>query len=177
MMKKEEKIRAAKLIHEKARYYRGSFLNSVACIEHDLAHFLTEYFCTSDPEKQRLFYEEIAASGNLSLDRKRRLLEMIVKKDYPHYWEENKEVLFALQKIQKFRNKLAHSIVDVSDSALARPLEEGIGFIDWEDAKPLKKADFDDLDADTTMVYSCLKELRRFLPSTKAESHHEPKYR
>ena len=48
-MEEQEKIRAAKLIHEKARYYRGRFLNSVACIEHDIAHILTEYFCTSDP--------------------------------------------------------------------------------------------------------------------------------
>ena len=61
--------------------------------------------------------------------KKKEILIEIVKADYPRYWEENKEFLNSLQRIQEFRNKLAHSVLDVSDDALERPLEEGVGFI------------------------------------------------
>lgn len=86
-MEEQERIQAAKLIHEKARYYRGRFLNSVACIEHDIAHILTDYFCTSDPEKRKIFYEDIVTRPFFSLNKKKDILMMIVQADYPHYWK------------------------------------------------------------------------------------------
>ena len=92
-MEEQEKIQAAKLIHEKARCYRGWFLNSVACIEHDIAHILTEYFCTSDPEKRKIFYDDIVTRGFFSLNRKKDILMKIVQADYPLYWEKNQKVL------------------------------------------------------------------------------------
>jgi len=46
------KIEAVRRLHEKAHYFRGRFLNSVAVIERDIAVILTEYFCTNDEEKR-----------------------------------------------------------------------------------------------------------------------------
>ena len=82
-----ENFAAAQKLHALAREYRGRFLNSVAAIEHDIAQLLTEYFCTSDPFKQELFFERIACRQ--SLEEKRNLLIEIVKNDYPRYWQEN----------------------------------------------------------------------------------------
>jgi hypothetical protein len=163
-MEEQEKIRAAKLIHEKARYYRGSFLNFVACIEHDIAHILTDYFCTSDPEKRRIFYEDIVTRPFFSLNRKKDILMQIVQMDYPHYWEENQKVLSAFQEILEFRNKLAHSLVDVSDKALARPIKEGIGFTDWKDGRPITEQEFNDWEVKANMIYSRLQDIKRLLP-------------
>ena len=124
-----EKVAKAKKLHEKARYLRGRFLNHVAVIERDIAVILTEYFCTSDENKQGLFFVEV--TEKLSLQNKKEILIDIVKNDYPNYWIDNKGILNNLQIIQEFRNKLAHSVIDISDEALARPVEDGVGFVQW----------------------------------------------
>lgn len=129
------KKRAAEKLHEKARYFRGRFLNSVAVI-------LTEYFCTTDEEKQDLFFKKVAEK--FSLQKKKEILIEIVKNDYPLYWVNNKEFLNSLQNIQEFRNKLAHSVLDVSDYALSRPLEEGVRFVQWKKGEPVTDKDFNE---------------------------------
>jgi len=164
IVEEQEKIQAAKLIHEKARYYRGRFLNSVACIEHDIAHILTEYFCTSDHGKRKIFYDNIVTRAFFSLNRKKDILMKIVQTDYPYYWEEHQEVLSAFQEILEFRNKLAHSIVDVSDEALARPIIEGVGFTDWKNGRPITEEEFNDWGVKTNMILSCLTDIKRLLP-------------
>jgi len=163
-MEQQEKIRVAQLIHEKARYYRGRFLNSVACIEHDIAHILTDYFCTSDHGKRRIFYDDIVTRSFFSLNRKKDILIQIVQRDYPRYWEENQKVLSAFQEILEFRNKLAHSLVDVSEEALLRPLEKGIGFTGWKDGRPITEKEFDEWEVKANMIYSCLKDIKLLLP-------------
>ena len=161
-MEEEEKERAAKVIHEKARYYRGRFLNFVACIEHDIAHILTEYFCTIDPGKRKIFYENIATFFNLN--KKKNILIKIVQADYPHYWEEHWEVLSAFQKILEFRNQLAHSRVDVSDEALARDIKDGIGFTDWKGGEAITDSEFSKWEMRAKKISSCLVEIKRLLP-------------
>ena len=157
-----DKLDASRKLHERARYLRGRFLNSVAVIERDIAVILTEYFCTIDEEKRELFFEKVAEK--FSLQKKKEILIEIVKKDYPRYWEENKEFLNSLQQIQEFRNKLAHSVLDVSDEALQRPLEEGVGFIQWKNGAPITDAQFQDWEVKANMLSSTLSDIKRLLP-------------
>jgi len=159
-----ERIKAAQKIHERARYLRGRFLNSVACIERDIATILTDYFCTSDQEKRELFFNAIVTAHFFSLKAKKEVLMRIVKKDYPRYWDENNEVLKNLDDIMTFRNKLAHSVVDVSEAALARPIEDGIGFIDWEAGEPITDKQFQEWEVKANMVSSCLIDIKKLLP-------------
>lgn len=164
MNKRKERIRAAEKIHEKARYLRGRFLNSVAVIERDIALILTDYFCTVDEEKRKLFFKRIATGHFFSLKVKKDVLFEIVRSDYPRYWTENKAELKYLDKIIEFRNKLAHSIVDVSDEALSRPLEQGIGFVEWNTGRPVTDGEFEDWDLKTASVLECLSGIRMLLP-------------
>ncbi len=120
---KKAKSIACEQIHERARYFRGKFLNSVAFIERDISLILTDYFCTSDGEKRKLFFTDIVNGPRSSLRSNTNVLVKIVKNDYPGYWDEERATLKALDAIMEFRNKLAHSVVDVSEHALARPLE------------------------------------------------------
>lgn len=69
-----------------------------------------------------------------------------------------------MQNIQEFRNKLAHSVVDVSDEALARPLDEGVGFVQWKKGTPITENEFQDWEVRTSMVNSKLSEIKRLLP-------------
>lgn len=157
-----EKIQAAKKLHEKARYIRGRFLNSVAVIERDIAVILTEYFCTDDEGKRALFFAKVAE--NLSLQKKKEILIEIVKADYPRYWEKNKVFLDGLQQIQELRNKLAHSVLDVSDEALARPAEEGVGFIQWQKGAPITESEFQEWEVKANMLSSALSSIKHLLP-------------
>ncbi len=156
------KVAAAKKLHEKARYLRGRFLNSVAVIERDIAVILTEYFCTEDENKRELFFGKVAEK--LSLQKKKEILIDIVKHDYPRYWEKNKEFFTCLQEIQEFRNKLAHSVIDVSDEALARPIEEGVGFVQWRKGQPITDKEFENLEVEANMVLGTLGDIKRLLP-------------
>lgn len=100
----------------------------------------------------------------MSLNNKKEILIDIVKNDYPRYWEEHKQFLIDLQRIQEFRNKLAHSIVDVSEEALGRPIEEGIGFVQWGQGRPITDTEFDDWELRTNMVSSVLTDIMSLLP-------------
>jgi len=163
-MNHDEKVRAARQIHELARQYRGRFLNDLACIEHDMANLLADYFCPANTEKRAMLYEEVFTCGSFSLEKKKRLFLEIVKRDYPSYFDENKEILAAFKIVQEFRNKLAHSRIDVSETALARPLEEGVGFTDWHDAKPISQVEFDEFGVKANMISACIKDVQRLLP-------------
>ncbi|MBU2701707.1 hypothetical protein Ga0466249_002826 [Sporomusaceae bacterium BoRhaA] len=157
-------VRAAQEIHEKARYFRGRFLNSVAVIEREIALILTDYFCTSDQVKKELFFINIATAPFLTLNNKKDILIKIVRKDYPRYWSENEKILRYLDNIMRFRNKLAHSVVDVSEDALKRPLENGVGFIEWDKGEPITDAQFQDWEIKVNAVSSCLSDIKHLLP-------------
>lgn len=161
-MDEKQRIAAAKKLHEKARQLRGRFLNHVAVIERRMAVIITEYFCREDEEKRDMFFEKVAE--RLPLRTKRDILFDIVKHDHPSFWDENKDVLTNLQRIQEFRNKLAHSVLDISDEALSRSLEEGIGFIQWNKGKPVTDAEFDDMVVAANMVIGVLGDIRMLLP-------------
>lgn len=158
----KKKVAAARALHEKARYLRGRFLNSVAVIERNIAVLLTEYFCTEDEAKRELFFTKVAE--NLSLQRKKEILIEIVKNDYPRYWEEHKQFLHDLKNIQELRNKLAHSILDVSDEALLRPIDQGVGFVQWKRGEPLTDAEFEEWEVRANMLSSTLAEIKMLLP-------------
>ena len=157
-----ENFVAAGRLHARAREYRGRFLNHIAVIERDIALLLTEYFCTSDLVKQELFFERVACK--MSLEEKRTLLIEVVKREHPSYWNEHATFLKDLQELQAFRNKLAHSVLDVSDEALARPLEAGVGFLQWKNGTPIPESELNDWCVRANMVSSTLAGIKMLLP-------------
>ena len=154
---------AAKKIHEKARYYRGRFLNSVAVIDHKASMIITKYFCKTNESIQELFFTKIVTAQFFSLRRKKDIAVEIVKILLPDYWERNKEHFKKLEEIIDFRNKLAHSIIDVSDEALRRPVSEGIGFIEWKNGEAITDRTFNDWEVKANMVFGCFSEIERLL--------------
>lgn len=158
------KVTTCMKIHEKARHLRGRFLNSVAVIERELALILTDYFCTSDEEKRKLFFINVVNAHFFSLNVKRDVLIRIVKQDYPRYWDQNGQFLKDLKEIMEFRNKLAHSIVDVSEKALSRSIEHGIGFVEWKEGEPVTDEEFEGWEVRANMILSTLSDIKRLLP-------------
>ena len=158
----DDKVQSAKNLHERARYIRGRFINYVAVIERDLGVILTEYFCTECENKRAIFFTQVIEK--LSLEQKRSTIIAIVKNDYPRFWEENKEYFKDLQKVQELRNKLAHSVLDVSENALSRPLEEGVGFVEWDKGNPITERELQDWEVRANMISSTLSSIKQLLP-------------
>jgi len=152
---------ANRKIHEKANFYRGLFLNRVAVIDSTISTMLANYFCPTDKRKWQLLRSKALSN---SIQRKKELLFEIVQKDYPDYWNDHKEHLEPLTEIIKFRNQLAHSMLDTSEDALKRPLAEGVGFLDWNNGSPVTDLYFDEFVVKTTMVLSCLSDITTLLP-------------
>jgi len=157
-----ENYAAARVLHARAREYRGQFLNLIACIEHEIAHILTEYFCLADPMVRELFFDRIAC--RFSLEEKRTVLISMIKQEHPSFFKENSQYLNDIKELQSFRNKLAHSILDVSDEALARPIEDGVAFIQWKNGTPITESEFDNWCVRANMVLSTLNDTKTLLP-------------
>jgi hypothetical protein len=164
-MTNTEKRIAAQAVHSRAREMRGTFLNTVACIEKRIANLLTDYFCRDCPKKKKLFFDQIVSKSFFGLRVKRDILARILKEDYPRYWMENQEHLNrAFCEVADFRNRLAHCVVDVSDEALARPIGEGVAFVDRDDCTPITDRDFNDFEVKANMILGCLNDIERLLP-------------
>lgn len=156
-----EEQRKAEKIHEKAREYRGRFLNTVACIEREMGFLITELFCRQELELQKFFFSNLVM--NLTLQKKKEIVFRFCKQYEPGFWEDEKEFLTKLDDVQTFRNKLAHSVVDVSENALNRPIKEGVGFVQWKGGEPLTDQSFYEMNALASTIHSSLSDLRRLL--------------
>jgi len=156
-----DETKIAQKIHEKARYLRGRFLNTVAVVERDIGVILTEYFCTIGDDKRELFFEKVVE--RIPLRSKEDILKEIMKKEFPYWWDENRGILSNFEEIRQFRNKLAHSIIDVSEEALARPINEGVGFVQWKKGQPITDNEFEDLEIKANRINSALMGIRELL--------------
>lgn len=55
-------------------------------------------------------------------------------------------------------------MVDVSVEALARPIEEGVGFVQWAKGEPVTDSEFENWEVRANMVSTTLIEIKRLLP-------------
>ena len=142
-----ERAAAARAIHAKARHFRGLLINHVAVIERELAEVIEAYEHRNGP---------LNVPAPRSLEQKRVLVTTLLKEQYPSFLQREGCYLQDLQKIQQFRNKPAHSCVDVSPTALSRAMDHGIGFAEWNDGAPVTDEDMDAWCARAMMVSSTL---------------------
>jgi hypothetical protein len=55
-------------------------------------------------------------------------------------------------------------VVDVSPAALARPIAQGVGFVQWKDGTPITERELDEWCVRATMVSGTLAGIRTLLP-------------
>jgi len=150
----EDRILACKKIHEKANSFRGPFLNRAAVIDEKISAMLANMFPSED--KRHPFTKR-------SLEKKRQMLFKKIQENCSWYWNENKQHLEPLEEIIKFRNTLAHSVPDLTEEALERPIGDGVVFAGWNKGKPVTDTYFNEAVVKTTMVISCLSDINRLL--------------
>jgi len=164
-MEYDQKVALAKRMHAYARDWRGRVLNTAAVIERDIALIIAHYFCTD--EKKLFFFSEVATSHFFSFRSKIMILKKILKKDYQFFLENCPNLLGNLEKVKNYRNVIAHSTLDVTDDALKRKPEKGIGFIRYQDGSRsvnvLSEIDFNEWNGVMGNVSSDLSTLKMIL--------------
>ena len=164
--KEERKIAQAQRLHEVVRQIRGRLLNSVAVIDVDVSRLLAAYFCYDDKRRDLALSEVFVRP--LQLRHKVGLLKKVLEKDFSWYLEKNSQAMFKdLETLMKFRNRLAHSTVDVSDEALGKDPKEEVGFVFYSDGqRHVQKVTpqiVDDLQVKANMTHSRMIELGKIL--------------
>jgi hypothetical protein len=164
-MEHDEKIRLAQRLHSYARDWRGRILNTTAVIERNIALLISSYFCKE--EKKYFFFSEVATSHFFSFRSKINILRQILRKDYQFFLDRNPAFFKEIEKVIKFRNLIAHALIDVSDEALKRNPKEGVGFVSYSDGvksiKVFTEADFNEMNGIMGNVSSELATLMRFV--------------
>ncbi len=142
----EEKIQSATRLHEYVRNWRGQLINSVSVMDLRLALVISKFFAKE--ERFLLFFSEMATSQSMTFSKKREMLRIIFQHDPLLETDKDRNLLKELEAIGTFRNILAHSVLDVSDAALAKNPKDGVGFISYKGGQKkiisVTEADFND---------------------------------
>ncbi len=104
-----EKSRILKDHIEKANYTRGLVINTIVQVEYMLDRLLAEYF-TSDNNRFEDILLFMFSTERITLDSKRRILEIILKKRFKDQYDKYaKNLRYMENQMIPIRNRFAHS--------------------------------------------------------------------
>ena len=132
-MDADERYAANRKLHEAVRQIRGRLLNHVAVIDVEIGLILASYFCSSEAKRDRLM-SDVFSDPSYGLRRKSALLKRIVESNFADILRDYEEQFSKFGKLRKFRNVLAHSMIDVSEGA-HRSSEHQVGFVTFRNAE------------------------------------------
>jgi len=119
-------------IHDLARHVRGSFMEQAIWIDVLVADILAQYFAP-DEDKRALLISEVLTGQGSTFSRNINTLRKVVSRSYASFSEEYPDFFSQLEKIRKFRNRLAHAHLDTSDKFIAEGHEDRIRIVFYED--------------------------------------------
>ena len=115
-----------------------------------------------------MFFSEIATGQILSFLAKIDLLKKILKLDYPGYLDNYPNLFSELEKVRKFRNKIAHATIDVSDTALDKKEIDGVGFVFYKNGKRqvqfITLQEAENREVEINMISCNMHDIKRLLP-------------
>jgi hypothetical protein len=95
---------------------------------------LAQYFAP-DPVKRRLLSSNVIAGPDSSFSSRIQLLRKILARAYTSFSDEHPNLCDQLDKIRRFRNRLAHAHIDTSDVFLAKAHTDRIQITFYEDGE------------------------------------------
>ncbi len=114
------------------RDMRGSFLEQSIWIDHILSELLAEYFCDNDKIRP-LFFSEVIGGADFRFSSRITLLGSIMKAYHPQLAPKQKSLCDRLDKVRRFRNRLAHSHVKADPEDIARAQDDKFTLVFYED--------------------------------------------
>ena len=117
---------------EFSRNLRGAFIDQAIWIDVILTDILARYF-VSDKDKRMLFNSDVLTGRDSTFSGRIDILEKVVNKSFADFKKQNTELFKKLDKIRRFRNKLAHAHLDTSENYLSKNKEDMIQLVFYED--------------------------------------------
>ena len=109
-------------VYEWSVRIRGAFMDQTTWLDTIITGILVLYF-TEDAKKQSVLSEALTGR-DFSFSARIELLEKVVKLSFPAFANTHNDFFTKLDKIRRFRNRLAHAQLDTSDKFLAKGGEQ-----------------------------------------------------
>jgi hypothetical protein len=119
-------------MYDLARDVRGSFMEQAIWIDVVVTDILAQYFAP-DKDKRMLLSSDVLAGPNSSFGDRIKLLEKVVSRSYRSFAQECPNLSDRLDKIRRFRNRLAHAHLDTSDEFIAKGHKDRIQITFYQD--------------------------------------------
>lgn len=117
-----------------AKDIRASFLEQSIFIEKIIEDILAHHFCPEE-DRRNLFFSLVINGTDLTFDSKICIFDKLLRLRYPDIIESNNKLIDELHKIRRFRNRLAHAMLDTSPDFLAKEYKDRIQLIYYEDGR------------------------------------------
>lgn len=119
-------------IFELDKSIRGPFLIQAIAVDEIVSDIISQYFCP-DVEKRHLFFSLIINGGDLAFSDKINIFDKMLQLVYPDLANQHDGIKDRLDKIRKFRNRLAHAMPDTSEEYLLKKYQDRIRLVYFED--------------------------------------------
>jgi hypothetical protein len=123
--------RELKAVSDLSAEIRGRFLDLAIWVEVILCDIIARHFCP-DEDRYSLFYSLIMNDPGLTFSTKSRVFKNTLEHCYPHLLDAHPHVIRQLEKMRRYRNRLAHSLVDTSEPVLSKGYKDRIQLIYYE---------------------------------------------
>lgn len=106
------KLHPAVKILNRSASWRGTIIHDVAVLERYMDMFLAQYFCKNGDRAQEFI--DIILGNRVSLDTKRKIIEILIKKEAANMNFKMEWFTTRMNLIMKERNSFAHNATDFS---------------------------------------------------------------
>jgi hypothetical protein len=120
-------------LYNLAQQMRGSFMEQAIWIDVILTDILARYFAP-DESKRMFLSSEVLAGPYVSFSGRISILERIISRSYVPFGNTCPKLCEQLNKIRRFRNRLAHAHLDASDAFMAKWPGDRIQIVFYEDS-------------------------------------------
>jgi hypothetical protein len=121
-----------KKLSEKCFTWRGTVLDKCIFLERVIDNFIALYF-NPDEDKAYEMVELLISKRTISVENKRRILDVIINKSEPEFLKSYPNYFKDLEIIYSFRNNLSHNMLDTTGQGIDIFLETGtIRFMEFK---------------------------------------------
>jgi len=116
------------------REIRGSILEQAITIEGFVEDIIATHFCP-DLERRYLLHSLIISTPHLGFPSKVKILKGLLRICYPDLLQNFPDVIDELDKVRRFRNRIAHSALDTTPEWLANKFTDRIRLVYYKDGR------------------------------------------
>jgi len=117
-----------------AQHIRAPFLEQAIFIEKLIEDIIAKHFCPEE-ERRTLFFSLVINGTELTFSSKIDILDRLLQLCYPIVVKSYPQLINEIQKIRRFRNRVAHALLDTSETFLSHNYNDRIQLIYYEDGQ------------------------------------------